>query len=766
MTEIADREKLGLLPMWQYSKSKTGVEYDPDLRNVMFALRTSVSPEGKFDVERGTYGVLKGGALWISRNEVDFPNWWSFGMPATQESLGVNASTGLPLGGTPRNLFPVSAYKDARNVPAAFRSASNNTWGDIERRLSRLNAKVPFAVPFPNGWPFVVHSALNLDEQAEVALPGFVGLVAPSFLRNDFGPSAAPTRAGASGQDLGAGIFGLPGAGAPNPLAGAVGGSAGVFGLPGGGGGQSTAPEVEALATRVYDPDLSGGLRGDDFALLHSLFKLYRFPDSKCFDFRGKKELAPLGIALRLGTTKEGMAGHGLIYDGPEGAGDFGVLSWRGGGPLRTVPSGYEYGNADSQSGEGLFGPAAISAHALFDFHTPAPTPAGATRFAAPINFRNQPIPFAFQAPLFTKAFIGINLQENHTDVCGRTQEGKWDVVGTSFFAEVPEDEPPPGGGAPSLAGEVEGIGANLGILRRPTGAAALNKFLPIPTPGRPLVASVNEIGVPGLVFRAQAWYQGAPDLRNMPGEDFQRNPQAQRLWRQAAAVMRMEVIAKQNGDAQVATAESRRGSRYQGGPTASGSAWFMPPEQGLETLTQNVPTQSTTYLGVCGVRHASGTPDLSSGAYTSGFDWGVNSEADLTFTYRDDGGSATEALTTITKRGTVQAQAGFELQGYNDTGGAIADGAVVTVPSGGGITGLIPNIGVVSSATDVPVGIAIGSIDDGSAGTILSRGPLDGVTVAGSPTIGGPVYSDGSGGVTATQPYPGAPSIGVYWGA
>ena len=779
MSFIAHREKLGILPFAFYSKSINGATYDDDLRLVIYGFRTRLSKLGDPEPDPGTYGPLKPPVLWESTNNATKPRVWGYGFPSTQQSIAANSNTRAPLDSGARNVFPVSGYDDFRNTTQTTGDRGNDVWGDIETRLARKKANVPFNTIFPNGWPFITQSALNSDEPVDVAVPGFVGLVCGESERLTQGERDSRNGREASG---GSGIFTIE----RNPL----GGLGSKISSRGRNFRQDVGLNPDSVSTRVYSARPNdGSIDGDEFAVISSMVDLYVMEDlpraqnasfgpvmkSSVLGSAAGPQVSPatskqvpnLGMALRLGLTESSTPGLGAV-SGPKTGNAFtgyGFLSGDAGGPIFTSPLGFEIKKEDGRPSK--FGPAALSADALFSQSGAGPVGMpgrNGGRFTGPINFMGQNIPSTIQAPLFTTSFIGINPLIEYDDYHGNRQVGMWDVVGTSFFSVVDDEDPPPPESQPPIIGVGPESIFTTGEIARPDGNSGLGVFSARPTQGRALVASVNEIGVPGLVFRSQSWFEGGPDLRNMLGDDFRNDPKAQRAWKSAAAVMRMDAIAQQNGDAQVVTLAKGRGSRYLNGPTASGGVWFMPPEQGMETIDENIPpVQSTSYLGLCGVRQASGTPVLSTGAYKSGFDWGVDENENLTFARRDSSGASTDNMLLITTRGTVQTQAGFEIQGFNDTVSTISDGKVVTVPSGGGVTGLIPNIEVVSSVNDPPFGIVIGDIGAGGSGTILSRGPAD-VTVAGGPSIGDKVYVDASGDLTVVEPFAGAPHVGIVW--
>lgn len=732
MAFIADVSRLGIIPFQEHQE-----DWGPSQFQNKNTVSTRGLPQGGrvvYDeqvggpvIEPETRGPWVGGFLWESADTATHPHIWSVACPVN--SLPPSA-TCVPAGG-------LSTGRELANKAGLqkWRPVFGPRWNDPQNDLTPVSLVSPAARVLPGDYPGICLDSVDTGFQHDLVLPAGHMLIAPHK------------------------------------------------------GGRGTE------GTPVYDVDKNRKVDYSTVAPLQSMFRVWRRQDSQnvC--------LGNGSLAWQMSTAAGNIPGGGFIAQGPPNKQRLGATSDELGGPFHTVGRDDQHSYSESADGEPI-APAHVSTQTIF-FN---PTGEG----DAPLEFGGfyAPVP---QAPLLTQAFLKHDPDSFHNWAMG-AGIGLWRWQSSSYFAIIdkrrdpppfppPLDSlPPPGGGGFVGAGQAfsnAAPGSLANTFINSASAAKLNAVarggsvsgdgqvrsagtLPPAPPQVPrigdsaprnarLVGTPNEIAVPALTFRAQNFSFGAMDLRNVEGEAFaSAGEEIICEFAMQPAVARLEAVAMQDSTGMTGFSKTTESSQSRFGEdigTACGGVWIMRPEQGYESLNNEPPALSKTYFGVCGTKFAAGMPSTTSGAYTGGFDWGLNANADLSFGYRNDDGDETEDMAMITSRATIQTQAGYEISGYNGTGSAISDGKVVTMPSGGGVTGFMPNIDVVSATTDTPIGIVVGDIGDASAGTVLTRGAIDGITISGSPSVGDPVYFDASGDLTFTEPFTGATPIGLWWG-
>lgn len=261
------------------------------------------------------------------------------------------------------------------------------------------------------------------------------------------------------------------------------------------------------------------------------------------------------------------------------------------------------------------------------------------------------------------------------------------------------------------------------------------------------------EMAFTSILGRPQNYTSGAVDLRNAAGlpEAFRMSAQRRESTKRPV-VLRGEFIGKQQGY-QFSQTEEALAGRYLSG-TGNGGLWWMPPEMGIESKNWGG-TVSTSFTGNHKTRHAFGTPDESTGAYTTGFDNGLDTDlgSDLTWNTRDESGTLTEAIAGLDNSGRFGTTGGQFDWLINDSGGNINAAKVVKIKGYDSTEG-IHTIDVVSATTDRVAGVlAQASTQDGDRAKVITRGNLSvaGVLNTSGASVGDPVYTDASGDLTLT---------------
>lgn len=221
----------------------------------------------------------------------------------------------------------------------------------------------------------------------------------------------------------------------------------------------------------------------------------------------------------------------------------------------------------------------------------------------------------------------------------------------------VPGGSPPGGPKTPKELGIVRGdVDPIVGKVRGGSSSVLVQRIHAVTT---------AEIALPGLLARPQLWRQDAPDLRNKQG------------WGDADAVYTAELTTPVVGRLSVFGAQGgakggpylagsgsgthvagdpwgytqRPGVSREGGGTAPGGWWVLPPEvDGSDVDVDFAPkdvTLSPTYFATGpGAMFGSGLPELASGGVRSGWSWGqaVGSTV-LSFRAHNSSGTATAFL-------------------------------------------------------------------------------------------------------------------------